>query len=132
MINNVSTLRQWLLRACYLLLVVGLALKFWPVVFGDIATLPRMDGVVVALLSTMGLVSIAGLFFPMRMLPILVFEVAWKAIWAVTVALPNWQNGTVDEGMSATIFACTWAIPLVVVIPWRYVVASMFRPTLQS
>jgi len=124
MSNTVSRPRLWLLRAGYLLLVVGLSIKFWPVVFGDIATLPRMDGLVTALLSALGLLSIAGLFLPLRMLPLLVFEIAWKSIWVVAVALPNWRAGTLDDGLSSTLFNCAWAVPLVFVMPWRYVITN--------
>jgi len=125
--NTVSRLRLWLLRACYLLLVVGLAIKFWPVVFGAIATLPRTDGLVTALLSALGLVSIAGLFLPLRMLPLLVFEISWKSIWVLAVALPNWRSGTLDDGLSATLFNCAWALPIVVFMPWRYVLTNFLR-----
>ena len=83
----ISALRRNLLRASYLVLVVGLSIKYAPVI-GDLASAPRMDGVVVTLLSAMGLLSIAGLFSPVRMLPLLVFEIAWKSIWVGTVALP--------------------------------------------
>jgi hypothetical protein len=131
--HGVSTLRLWLLRACYLLLVVGLAIKFWPSLLGEIATLPRMDGAVAALLSAMGLLSVIGLFFPMRMLPLLLFEITWKAIWVSTVALPNWQNGTLNDDLSSMLFNCAWATPIVLVMPWRYVlttlVTSPYQPT---
>lgn len=117
----VSTIRLALLRACYLLLVVGLAIKFWPALLGSAATLPRMEGVVTALLSALGLLSIIGLFSPLRMLPLLMFEIVWKAIWVLAVAIPNWQAGTLDEGMRTTLFACAWALPFVFILPWRHV-----------
>jgi hypothetical protein len=119
-----STFRLTLLRACYLVLVAGLSIKYAPVVFGNLAALPRMDGVVTALLSAMGVLSIAGLFSPVRMLPLLVFEIAWKAIWVAGVAVPRWLNGTIDEGTVATLFACAWALPFVFVVPWRYVAST--------
>jgi hypothetical protein len=119
--DAISTARITLLRACYLLLVIGLATKFWPVVVGNIATLPRMEGVVTALLGALGLLSIIGLFSPVRMIPLLLFEIVWKAVWALTVALPHWQSGTLDDGMAATLFACAWAIPFVFIIPWTHV-----------
>jgi hypothetical protein len=103
MTNLISAPRLWLLRACYLLLVVGLATKFWPVVFSDIASLPRMDGIVTSLLSAMGLLAVIGLFRPVRMLPLLLFEVAWKVVWVIAVAVPNWQHGTLDDGLSTTL-----------------------------
>jgi len=118
--QQLSTLRLTLLRACYLVLVVGLSIKYAPVI-GDIASLPRMDSVVVALLSAMGLLSVVGLFSPVRMLPLLVFEIAWKAIWVGAVALPTVLDGSADDGTMATLFACAWALPFVFVVPWRHV-----------
>ncbi|RYE73821.1 MAG: hypothetical protein EOO80_18455 [Oxalobacteraceae bacterium] len=125
--SPVSTLRLNLLRACYLLLVVGLAIKFWPVLFSGIAELPRMEGAVTALLSAMGFVAILGLFSPLRMLPLLLFEVAWKAAWVATVAVPAWQAGTLDDGLAETLFACTWVVPFFFIIPWRHVARTYLR-----
>jgi hypothetical protein len=119
--SPVSTVRLTLLRTCYLLLVVGLATKHWPALLGDAAGMPLKDGVVVSLLSALGLLSIIGLFSPLRMLPLLLFEIAWKAIWVLAVALPNWQGGTLDEGITTTLFFCAFVIPFPFIIPWRYV-----------
>lgn len=119
-----STLRLMLLRLCYAVLVVGLSLRYAPVFLDGLHNLPRMDGAVVALLSAMGLLAIAGLFSPVRMLPLLVFEIAWKAIWVIAVALPKWLDGSLDEGFVATLFNCAVALPFVFIVPWRYVAAT--------
>ena len=125
--NEVSILRRNLLRACYLLLVVGTAFAFMSQL-PSAASLPLMDGAVYALLSALGLLSITGLFAPLRMLPLLLFEIGWKALWLAFVALPRWQAGTVDQETIATLFACAWVLPFVFIIPWRHVVATYFRP----
>lgn len=116
-----STPRLILLRACYLVLVVGLAIKYGPIVFGDIAVLPLMNGAVAALLGAMGLLSVAGLFSPVRMLPLLVFEIVWKAIWVLAVALPKALAGELDDGTLSTLLACAWALPFVFIVPWGHV-----------
>ena len=119
-----STLRLTLLRACYAILVVGLSLRYGPVFADGLASLPRMDGVVVALLSALGILSVAGLFSPIRMLPLLVFEIAWKLTWASAVALPRWLDGSLDEGTLSILFNCAVVLPFVFVVPWRYVVGT--------
>jgi len=116
-----STLRLTLIRACYAVLVVGLSLRYGPVFAQGLHTLPRMDGVVVALLSAMGLLSVIGLFSPIRMLPLLVFEVAWKLIWVCAVALPKWLDGALDEATLSILFNCAVALPFVFIVPWRHV-----------
>lgn len=119
-----STLRLTLLRACYAILVVGLSLRYGPVFADGLASLPRMDGVVVALLSALGILSVAGLFSPIRMLPLLVFEIAWKLIWVSAVALPKWLDGSLDEGTLSILFNCAVALPFVLIVPWRHVVGT--------
>jgi hypothetical protein len=125
-VRPLSTLRLTLLRLCYAVLVAGLSLRYAPVFLDGLHNLPRMDGVVVALLSTMGLLAVAGLFSPLRMLPLLVFEIAWKLIWVSAVALPKWLDGSLDEGFLSTIFNCAVALPFVVIVPWRFVVSTYF------
>jgi hypothetical protein len=51
-------------------------------------SLPVMEGVVACLLTAMSLLAFLGLRYPVRTLPILLFEVAWKAIWIAAVAVP--------------------------------------------
>jgi len=116
-----STVRLTLLRACYAVLVVGLSLRYGPVFVEGLPSLPRMEGVVVALLSAMGILAVAGLFSPIRMLPLLVFEIGWKLIWVSAVALPKWLDGSLDEATLSIIFNCAVALPFVFVVPWRYV-----------
>jgi hypothetical protein len=120
----VSTLRLSLLRACYAFLVTGLSLRYGPVFVDGVAILPRMDGVVVALLSALGILSVAGLFSPIRMLPLLVFEIGWKLIWVFAVALPKWLDGSLDEGTLSILFNCAVVLPFVFVVPWRYVAGT--------
>lgn len=119
-----STLRLTLLRLCYAVLVVGLSLRYAPVFLDGLHSLPRMEGAVVALLSAIGLLAIAGLFSPIRMLPLLVFEIAWKVIWVSTVAMPKWLDGSLDEGFLSILFNCSVVLPFVFIVPWRYVAAN--------
>ena len=121
-----TTLRLTLLRACYAVLVVGLSLRYGPVFADGLHNLPRMDGVVVALLSAMGILAVAGLFSPLRMLPLLVFEIGWKLLWVTTVALPKVFDGTLDQGTLTTLLNCAVALPFVVIVPWRFVLATYF------
>ena len=124
--TEMSLVRIYLLRACYLLLLVGLSLQYWPKLFGEIAGMPLMDGVVAAFLSAIALLALPGFFSPVRMLPLLLFEIAWKVIWAVTVALPRWQAGQVDEALGGVIFAVAFVIPYILVMPWGYVFRTYF------
>ena len=76
--------------------------------------------------SANGMLSVVGLFSPVRMLPLLVLEIAWKLlIWVCAVALPKWLDGSLDEGTLSILFNCAVVLPFVFIVPWRYVALNM-------
>lgn len=119
--SGVSPLRLWVMRAFYLFMAVGIGATVWPLIIGHPADLPRMTGVALALLGTIGLLALLGLRYPLQMLPLLLFELVWKAVWLAAFALPRWLGGSLDEGMRTTMFETSLGAVLLLVIPWRYV-----------
>lgn len=122
--REVSPLRLWVMRAMYLVMAVGLGLTIWPLIVGHGSEVPRMTGVAWALLGTIGLLAMLGLRYPLQLIPLLLFELAWKVIWLTAFALPRWLDGTLDEAMRTTIFETSLGAVLILVIPWRYVWAN--------
>jgi hypothetical protein len=122
--GEVSAIRLWVMRAMYLFMAVGIGNMIWPLIIDHPSTLPRMTGVAWALLGTVGLLAVLGLRYPLRMIPILLFELTWKAIWLAAFAAPRWLDGTLDAAMQTSIFETAFGAVLLVVIPWRYVWAN--------
>ena len=110
-----------LLRAGYLLIGVGLAVTKWPLLLRDPASLPVMDGVVLAMLTAMSLLAFLGLRYPLRMLPTLLFEVTWKLLWLATVGLPHLLAGDVSAELGRTLFSVSLVAVVLTVIPWDHV-----------
>jgi hypothetical protein len=122
---KVSLLYLYLLRAAYLLLIIGLGTSVWPALLAHQSwplTLSPWRGIGTSLIAALPLLAILGLRYPLKMLPLLLFEVTWKAIWLIAVALPPWLNhSAIDADMAATTQACLMAVVFLFVIPWRYV-----------
>jgi hypothetical protein len=112
--------RLHLMRLGYLMMGFGLAVVKWPVVIGYDHSMPLYEGVVAVLLTAMSLLAFLGLRYPVRLLPILLFETLWKLIWLSVVAAPAVATGEVDQAMSETIFSCSLVVVIAAVIPWRY------------
>jgi len=109
------------MRVGYLMMAVGLALTKWPVILGDPASLPLYEGVVAALLTAMSLFALVGLRYPIQLLPLLVFESAWKLIWLGAVALPHLIAGDVDADMGRMLFSISFVVVILAVTPWDHV-----------
>jgi len=117
--GGVSQLRLHVLRATYLLLVLGLGATMVPLLFRHE---PTARGVIASLLCGVWLLAFAGLRYPLQMLPLLMFELAWKTIWLIAFGVPQWFSGqqpaTFGEDFTNIVAG---VILLPIVIPWRYV-----------
>lgn len=75
--SGVSLARLYVLRATYLLLVLGLGATNLPEL---ISHEPTARGVIASLLGAVWLLAFIGLRYPLQMLPLLLFEFCWKTI----------------------------------------------------
>jgi hypothetical protein len=118
--SDLSLTRLHLMRAGYLLMGVGLALVKWPLL-PDAAGLPLYEGVTLCLLTAMSLLAFLGLRYPVTLLPVLLFESAWKLLWLALVALPKAISGGLDAATTETAINCSLVLVVLAVIPWPYV-----------
>lgn len=119
--------RANLLRAGYLLLIVGLGLTVWPAILDPAKTWAPDRGVIVAMLGAVSLLALVGLRHPLRMLPLLFWEIAWKTLWLLRIALPRWADGSLDAAAAETAMECLMAVLIALVIPWDYVLRAYIR-----
>jgi hypothetical protein len=113
--------RLYVLRLGYLILGGGLVVYKWPQLIQHDNPWPLMDSVVTCILVAISILALLGLRYPLQLLPILLFEVAWKLIWLGVVALPHWLNHTMDQDTRELTNEILWIIVILAVIPWRYV-----------
>ena len=118
--EEVSLLRLYLMRLMYLAMFIFLATSKWPLLFNH-KPWTLMQGVAFVLLAALGLMAGWAIRYPLKMLPILMFEWIWKTVWVVAIGLPLWRSGTMNAD-----FAETWKATLVgvillpFIIPWPY------------
>jgi hypothetical protein len=112
--------RLHLMRGGYLLMGVGLAAVKWPLLASAHA-MPVFEGVVTAFLVALSLLALLGLRYPVKLLPVLLFESAWKLIWLAVVALPRAVAGELDAATEDVLVSCSLLVVIVAVTPWRYV-----------
>ena len=125
--HDVPTWRLHVLRAMYLLIVVGLGSLVWPQFFHRTQPWAFADGVIACMLVAFSLLALLGLRYPLRMLPILLWELTWKTVWLGVVAVPLWSAGRMDAGTASNLFPCSLVILVALAIPWRYVMQHYVR-----
>lgn len=121
--NATSTLRLNLLRVFYLALVLGIGLdmQVWSKVIHQVYSMELSLGMVTCMLFALSVLSILGLRYPLKMLPVLFWEITWKASWLLSVALPHWLRGQWSQDLGQTTFAVGMIVIFLPLVPWSYV-----------
>lgn len=119
--NRLPTWRIVLLRLCYAVIAVGLGSFLVP----RLIDLPRdwssSQAVVTSFLTAMMLLCGLGVFRPLAMLPVMLFELVWKLVFMVRIALPLWLDGRLEAGFAQTFWECVPILLFVPIIPWGIV-----------
>lgn len=117
--EDVPLWRLYVLRATYLLLIVGLGATIVPQLFDHE---PTARGVIPGVLSGMWALAFLGLRYPLQMLPLLLFEFLWKTVWLLDFGLPQKLSGQMPPTFAEDFPAIVAGVILTpLVIPWGYV-----------
>ncbi|MEM8846674.1 MAG: hypothetical protein AAGD17_06185 [Bacteroidota bacterium] len=126
---GVSPIKLFLMRGLYFITFVGLAFQSWNYLLSQNETIDYMTGVAFSFWAAYATLMGLGMFLPLRMLPLVFLQLAYKAIWVVWVYLPLKEQNSVTDVTTYFYQICLIAIALdILVIPWRYTYESFVRP----
>lgn len=121
---ELSLFRLYTLRLCYVILAGGLGMYMWPLVIHHTSDIAMTSGIRLSLFGGLGLISVLGLRYPVQMIPVLLFELTWKAVYLVFFALPLWRAHQITDGVAEDIKAVLMVVIFLPLIPWGYVVRN--------
>jgi len=117
--GQLSLLRLNVLRFIYFLIAFGEGSQVVPALFNHP---PDARGVIPALLSGLCLMCLLGLRYPRQMLPLMMFEMAWKWIWFFAFGLPQYLSGVAPPTFAEDFKAITAGVVIMpFVLPWGYI-----------
>jgi len=76
---------------------------------------PEHDAFVACILTAMSLVAFLGLRHPVTLLPLLLFESAWKILWLAVVALPRAASCDLDAAAHEVVVSCSLVVVILAV-----------------
>ena len=114
--------RLYLLRVLYALIAVAQGLQTWPAILHHTHPWDFWHGVGMSFLGALTLLALLGVRYPVRMMPLLMFEFTWKLIWVLAAYLPHYLAHTVDADLADNLFPIFLGVVVVpLVLPWGYV-----------
>ncbi len=116
--EEVSLARLYAIRAVGLLGVYGL--------FTTVMTLvdhaPDERGMLKAMISGLWVMCLITIRYPLKMIPLLLFELVWKLLWLIFFGIPQWWTGVGSPRLAEDLWSIgAFPIVCVLVIPWGYV-----------
>jgi hypothetical protein len=126
--EQVSKFRLYLMRGLYLLTFIGLAFQTWETILFPSETLDYITGVAFSFWAAYATLMGLGIRYPIKMLPLLLLQLFYKATWALGVYLPMQAASQVTPEAESFFWICIVAVILdVIVIPWPYVFKNYIR-----
>lgn len=120
-VPELSLFRLYTLRICYFILSAGLGAYYWPMVIHHTSEFAIASGIQFSLLAGLGATALLGFRYPLQMIPLLLFEMIWKAVYLVAFALPLWRAHQITDAAAENIKAVSMVVIFIPLIPWRYV-----------
>lgn len=119
--HEASLGRLYVLRAVALFFAVdGLFTKLPMVINPDPASASR--GIIASLLAALWVSAFFTIRYPLRMMPIILFELVWKTLWLIDYGAPQWLAGTGSARLSRDLFEIGFfPLPIALIIPWSHV-----------
>ena len=114
--------RLYILRASYLLLGVWQGSKTWRTILRHAQPWDFWHGVGMSFFGALTLLCLLGVRYPVRMMPLLIFEFTWKLIWVLGAWLPPYLGHTLDPDTADSFWGIFLGVVIVpLVLPWGYV-----------
>jgi hypothetical protein len=128
-VTEVSTFRLYLMRVLYLLIFLGQGSIQLPRIIrhANTLTFSFWDGIGTSMLAALALLAGLGIRYPLQMLPLLLFEMIWKGMWLITVALPLWSSHQMDPDTLESVSSILMGLIVPIIIPWRYFFANYVK-----
>lgn len=125
--NEVGKFRLLALRIFYFLTGVSFGSLASVNIFSGDGLSDGLQSLIRAVFFAFALLSITGILQPLRMLPLLLFSLAWKSIWIITFVIPMYLGVGLDGHSQHILFPVfSGLLVTLVVIPWKYTVNNYF------
>lgn len=119
------------MRFLFLLMAVIMGTLVWQQLLFKSADWHWGLGMGKAMLAALALMSVLGVRYPLQMLPLMMYEIAWKTVWLIFIALRAWLNGKWTIDIQDLFFDSIGIVIAYFIVPWPYIWARYFKQPME-
>ncbi|GEM_PF-1405383 len=113
--------RLHLMRLLFFVNFIGLVGDSWSSILFPHDQLDALSGVAMSFWAGFSVLNLLGVRFPLKLLPILLLQLLYKAAWILGTYLPARNHGLLNEEYQSFFWICIAGIVLnLLIIPWPY------------
>jgi hypothetical protein len=117
-----------LLRLLYFLMIVFVARDSWTAILAHQGPWDPFKALAFCVWAAYSTLAILGLMNPLKLLPIVLFEIFYKSIWLAIVAYPLWTTNQLAGSPAEQMTNAFLWLPLpVLAMPWAYAYRTYFK-----
>ncbi|HEY6337006.1 MAG TPA: hypothetical protein VIW68_00790 [Candidatus Sulfotelmatobacter sp.] len=125
--EGVYKINIYLLRLLYFLIIVFVGRDSWTTILSHQGHWDYLQAVAFCVWAAYSTLSILGLINPLKMLPLVLFEILYKSIWLIIVAYPLWsRNQLAGSPAEELTYAFLWLPLPLLAVPWGYAFKTYF------
>lgn len=123
----VATWKINAMRFLFLLIALVMGSAVWEQLLFRSADWDVWKGLSKSMLAALALLSLIGVRYPLQMLPLMLYEIAWKTVWILLIAGRAWMADKWTPDIEGLFYDCIGIVIAYFIVPWRYVWARYFR-----
>jgi hypothetical protein len=131
--EGVRPIQIYLLRLVFILTFTFVGMDSWTAILTHEGEWKPLNAVAFSVWAAYSTLSVFGILKPLKMLPIIAFQIFYKTLWLMIVAYPLWIAGVLRESpVYELAFAFSWVILPIVAMPWSYFFRLFFTRSQSS
>jgi hypothetical protein len=132
--DGVHRIKIYLLRLLFVLMFLFLGRDAWTHVLDHQGAWDPDQAVAWCVWASFSLLALLGIFRPLKMLPLVMLEIAYKVLWLIVVAYPLWSEHQLADSPRAEHLTYVFLLVVlpIVAMPWKYAFNHYVRGRTES
>lgn len=119
--GGVPKINIYLLRLLFILMFFFLTYESWRNILNHTGPWDDVKAAAWCMWGSYSVISFIGIIYPLRMLPVVLFEIVYKTAWLIIVAWPLWsKNELIGSQVEPMTRVFIWVVFPIVAMPWKY------------
>ncbi len=123
--EGVAKINIYLLRLLFTLMFFLLSYDAWSRILKHTGPWNDVNAAAWCMWGSYSIISFIGIMRPLKMLPILLFDIVYKTAWLIIVAYPLWvKNELIGSPVEEMARIYVWVWIMYVAMPWKYLIRT--------